>query len=74
MAQEIQSALQASQPLKLLPEEERTGYYDEEVAPLVEQARASVRPDDPDSLANGSRFNPRLSAGPSRASRKSPST
>lgn len=51
MAQDVQATLEAIQLLKLLPEAERTAHYDEVVAPLVEQAAASVTPQDPESVA-----------------------
>jgi hypothetical protein len=51
LAQYTQQTLEAIQLLKLLPESERTEHYDAVVAPLVEQAAASVRPEDPASVA-----------------------
>ena len=51
MAQDVQETLEAIQLLKLLPEADRTEHYDAVVAPLIEQAAASVNPQDPESVA-----------------------
>lgn len=48
---EIESALEAIQLLKLLPEDERTGHYDDVVAPLIRRAAAALRPQEPASVA-----------------------